>query len=72
MAKQRPESANLRAELTRANMTQREVADLLGTYQSDVSNRLMTGRWRPGDLEKLADHLGVPVETIREDAEVTA
>lgn len=64
MTRQRPESANLRAELARAGMTQQDVADLLGTFAPAVSWRMKTGVWRPGDLERIAARLGVPVRVL--------
>jgi transcriptional regulator with XRE-family HTH domain len=64
MTRARPESANLRAELARAGMTQQDVAELIGTWAPDVSWRMKTRRWRPGDLEKIAEHLGVPLEVL--------
>lgn len=64
MVRARPESANLRAELARAGMTQQDVAELIGTYAPDVSWRMKTGRWKDGDLEKIAARLGCPREAL--------
>lgn len=58
-------TANIRAELARANKTQSDLAAKLGISQAQVSKRLQ-GRipWRLDELVATSDLLGVPLSTL--------
>lgn len=52
----------IRAEMGRQRRNQREIADLIGLSQTQVSKRFAgLIEFRPSELEKIADYLGVPV-----------
>lgn len=61
-------SANLRAEMARAGLSQTAVAELLGINPSQVSAR-MRGRipWRVAELQIIAHHIGVPMADLIDD-----
>jgi transcriptional regulator with XRE-family HTH domain len=64
------EAANIRAEMARNGLTQRDLAALLGLSQPTVSARLR-GRtdFTVSEVRAIARWLGVPVAVlIREDA----
>ena len=63
--------ANVRAEMARRKVPQREVADLLNLPQASVSKRL-AGEvpWRITELTKVADFLDVPVAVLLGEAAV--
>lgn len=58
-------NANIRAELARKAMTQKDLADVLKLSQASVSERLV-GKvpWRVDELTRLAEVLGVPVVVL--------
>lgn len=62
-------AAEVRAELGRQGMSQQKLADRLGWTQVRLSRRLSTGETSPvpfsvGELQNVADALGVPVTTF--------
>jgi transcriptional regulator with XRE-family HTH domain len=58
-------ACEVRAELARQNMTQRQLAECLGLSQPQTSKRLKgLIEFRPSELEKAATLLGVPVTTF--------
>lgn len=58
-------AAEVRAELARKRLTQREVAEILDLAQPAVQLRLVGTRpFRAEELVQLAEHLGVPVATF--------
>ena len=61
-------SANIRAELARADVSQSAVADLLGISPGQVSARIQ-GRieWRLSEVQAIAAHLNVPIGKLVED-----
>lgn len=60
-----PPSANLRAELARAGLLQRDVAALLNLTQPQISERLRCEiPWRVTELQILAAHLNVPISRL--------
>lgn len=63
---------NIRAELARKQMTQTQVADVLGLTQSGVSSRL-GGRtpWRVDELTRLAEALQLSVAVLLADQPAT-
>lgn len=57
--------SNVRAEMRRKGVFQRQLAAHLGLAQSQVWHRLNgTIEFRPSELEKAADLLGVPMSTF--------
>jgi hypothetical protein len=62
-----PSSPNLRAELLRAGVSQADVARILRTTQPNVSQKMRTGNWRPGDLAAIAAYLQLPLHKIQDD-----
>lgn len=66
-------SANLRAELARAGLLQKDVGALLGLDQPQVSSRI-NGKvpWRVTELQTIARHLGVSVDALIDDPEPVA
>lgn len=67
-------AAEVRAEMARQRLTQRDVAKVLDLTQPAVQLRLVgTRAFRAEELVKLADALGVPAaQFLAEDAEVAA
>lgn len=62
-------AAEVRAELARRRMSQRQVADILEMVQPAVQQRLAGVRpWRAEELVKLADALGVPLSRFMPQA----
>lgn len=64
----KPANANLRAELARADVSQADVAELLGVTQPQVSARML-GKipWRVPELQAIARHLGLPFSRLVDD-----
>ncbi len=61
--------ANVRAEMARRRITQREVADALGLAQTAVSKRLLgIVPWDVNELSAVADLIGVPVASLITEA----
>jgi transcriptional regulator with XRE-family HTH domain len=65
MTNPRPPFANLRAELARAGLFQKDVAAVLGQPQPQISKRL-SGEipWRLTELQAIATHLNIPVSRL--------
>lgn len=60
-------SAEIRAELGRQRMSQRQLAEKLGIHPTLVSRRLRDGKdrsWTLDELEQIASVLGVSVEQL--------
>lgn len=59
----------VRAEMARAQMTQRELAAVIGVQQPNVSLRLQGKHpFSTVELDKIAEALGLPVERFVVDA----
>lgn len=55
----------VRAEMGRQRVTQSQVAQWLGITQPQIAARLASDiEFRPSELEKIADEMGVPVTTF--------
>lgn len=55
-------AAEVRAEISRQMKPQRELVELLGISQAQVSERVRGDvEWRISELVKVAEYLGVPV-----------
>lgn len=67
-------AAEVRAEIARQKgPTQRELAELLGLSQPQVSDRIRGDvEWRISELAKVAELLGVPITKFVPAAEHTA
>lgn len=58
-------AAEVRAQIARLQLTQRQVADLVGMTQPALQLRLVGARsFRAEELVKLAEALGVPVTQL--------
>lgn len=60
-------SAEIRAELARQRMSQRQLAEKLGIHPTLVSRRLRGGKdrsWTIAELEQIARILGVSIEQL--------
>lgn len=60
-------STEIRAELGRQRMSQRRLAEMLGTDQAIVSRRLAATDFRPwttDEIDRIAEVLGVPVDRL--------
>jgi predicted transcriptional regulator len=63
-----PPSAGVRAELARGGVTQADVASWLGLNQAAISKRLRgVIDWRLGELQVIAEKLGVPIARLIEE-----
>ena len=58
-------SGNVRAEMARRRVTQKELSEALGLAQTQISKRL-NGRseWRVNDLPPIAEALGVSIDVL--------
>lgn len=66
-------AAEVRAELARQGMTQRQAAVLVGMTQQALCLRLAgTRSFRAEEIERLARHLGVPVGQFLNSTPVAA
>jgi len=55
----------LRAEMARAGMDQKAVAELLGYHPSAITKRMRGDiEWRIGELQIIAARLGVPISVL--------
>jgi len=55
-------AAEVRAEISRQKRPQRQIADLLGLSQQQVSERVLgTVEWRISELVRVAEWLQVPI-----------
>lgn len=56
---------NIRAEMARRRVTQKELSEALGIAQTQISKRL-NGRseWRVNDLSPIAEALGVSIDVL--------
>jgi transcriptional regulator with XRE-family HTH domain len=62
-------SANIRAEMARAGVTQTQLAVALGLPQAAISRRLCDETpWRVGEIQAVAKTLGVPLSALLTDA----
>jgi hypothetical protein len=58
-------SANVRAEVARASRTNRDVAEAIGMPYSTWARRMADpGAWRIGELKRIADELGIPLDRL--------
>jgi hypothetical protein len=58
-------SANVRAEIARAGVNPRLVREALQMSRTTWHRRMRKpGDWRMGELRKIADHLGIPIERL--------
>lgn len=63
-------AAQVRAEISRQMKPQRELVELLGISQAQVSERVRGDvEWRISELVKVADYLGLPVTAFVPGAE---
>jgi transcriptional regulator with XRE-family HTH domain len=61
-------AANVRAEMARQNVSSRTLAKILGLSHQSMADRARGDiEIRPNELQKIADHLGVPVARFIED-----
>jgi transcriptional regulator with XRE-family HTH domain len=63
----------LRAELARAGVEQKQIAEALGYHPSQVTKR-MRGEieWRLNELQAIADLIGVPIAVLVADSDPAA
>jgi transcriptional regulator with XRE-family HTH domain len=63
----------LRAEMARAGVDQKQLAELLGYHKSAITKRMRgTVAWRLGELQAIATHLGVPISALVDEAHASA
>lgn len=56
-------AGNVRAEVSRLEVDQKDLAKVLGMSQGQVSSRLRGNiEFKPSELEKIADYMGLEVE----------
>jgi len=61
-------SANIRAEMARAGVTQTQLAVALGLPQAAISRRLCDETpWRVSEVQSVAEALGVPLSALLAD-----
>jgi hypothetical protein len=63
-------SGNVRAEIARAAVNPRLVREAIGMSRTTWRRRMKEpGDWRLGELRKIADHLGIPIERLANGGE---
>lgn len=51
-------STEIRVMMTRTGITQSKLAEMLGTSQGNLGNKLKRNKWNVEELEEIADKLG--------------